>query len=55
MVKNSVTEMKSQKLNQRWGEDVHNKQPKVDQMKLNCRIVESSAKFIARHDKNCHR
>ena len=43
------------KLNQSWGEDAHNKQHKVDEMKLNCRIVKSSAKFIARHDKNSHR
>ena len=55
MVKNSVTEMKSQKLNQRWGEDAHNKQHKVDEMKLNFRIVKSSAKFNARQDKNSHR
>ena len=44
MVKNSVTEMKSQKkLIQSWGEDAHNKQHKVDKMKLNCRIVKSYA------------
>ena len=55
MVKNWVTEMKSQKLNQSWGEDAHNKQHKVDEMKLNFRIVKSSAKFNARHDKNSHR
>ena len=42
------------KLNQRWGRGC-NKQHKVDKMKLNCRIVKSSAKFIARHDKNSHR
>ena len=43
------------KLNQSWGEDAHNKQHKVDEMKLNFRIVKSSAKFNARHDKNSHR
>ena len=41
----------TKKLYQRWGEDAHNKQHKVDKMKLNCRIVKSSAKFIARHEK----
>ena len=45
----------TKKLNLSWGEDAHNKQHKVDEMKLNCRNVKSSAKFIARHDENSHR
>ena len=45
----------TKKLNQSWGEDAHNKQHKVDEMKFNCRIVKLSAKFIAHHDKNSHR